>query len=57
MVPNGSKSAIFLDDGMSYPGNFRYSNQARRMNLKKYYLEKDWFIGFWCLDREIFDDI
>ncbi len=46
MVPNGPKSAIFLDDVISYPGNFTFSNSAKKTDLEKYYLEMIWFIGF-----------
>ena len=39
MAPNDPKSAIFPDDVSSYPGIYQFSNQSKKMGLKKYYLE------------------
>ena len=46
MVPNGPKSAIFLDDVIGYPRRCTFSNLAKKMGLDKYDLEMVWFIEF-----------
>ena len=53
-VLNDPKSASFPNDVIDYKGSFKFLNQAKKMDLEKYYLEMVWFIGFRCLDHEIF---
>ena len=48
------KSPIFLYDVMDYLGRFTLLNQAKKMGLKKCFLEMVCFIGFGFLDHEIF---